>query len=350
VRIAEKLILHFYINLIEQLTSLLKLSRLLIISNRLPLKLSKEHGQLRVEHTVGGLATGIGAIYKSQESLWIGWPGYNFPKIDEEEKKEVLKLLGKEKCLPVFLSSYDIQQYYAGFCNNTIWPLFHYFSIYTKYDKNYWTSYKKVNEKFCDAVMDVVKPDDTIWIHDYQLMLLPAMIREKIPGAKIGFFLHIPFPSYEIFRLLPWRDEVLSGLLGADLVGFHTYDYVRHFLSSVRRILGYEHTLSEIQTGTRLVKVDLFPMGIDYEHFSNSASNINVQKEVTRIKKRSGTQKIILSFDRLDYTKGIPLRLEAFDTLLSRKAEYRGKITLVIGHGSLKDQRKTIPRIKKTNR
>ena len=178
--------------------------------------------------------------------------------------------------------------------------------------------------------MKVAKPDDVFWVHDYHLMLLPKMIRERLPNAKIGFFLHIPFPSYEVFRLLPWRSEVLSGILGADLVGFHTYDYVRHFLSSVRRILGYEHTLSEIQTGERLVKVDLFPMGIDYNRFFNAAASKPVQREVKRIRKRMGSQKIILSSDRLDYTKGIPLRLEAFDALLGSRKKYRGKVSMVL--------------------
>ncbi len=178
--------------------------------------------------------------------------------------------------------------------------------------------------------MEVAKPEDTFWIHDYHLMLLPEMIRKRLPDAKIGFFMHIPFPSYEIFRLLPWRAEILSGILGADLVGFHTYDYVRYFLSSVRRIVGYEHSLSQVRTGDRLVKVDLFPMGIDYNLFLETASSTRVKNEVARMRKQVGNQKIILSFDRLDYTKGIPLRLEAFDAFLGEKAAYRGKITLFL--------------------
>lgn len=306
------------------------MSRLLIVSNRLPLNLSKNNGELKVERSVGGLATGVGSIYKSQDSLWIGWPGYSVQKLQIEEKKKVVDLLDKQRCHPVFLSSYDIKQYYNGFCNNTIWPLFHYFNLYTRYDQSYWDSFKKVNEKFCDAILNIAKNDDTFWIHDYHLMLLPEMIRQRLPKAKIGFFLHIPFPSYELFRLLPWRSEILTGILGADLVGFHTYDYVRHFLSSVTRILGFEHSLSEIQTGERLVKAELFPMGIDYKHFHNAASSEYVLKEVARIRKKVGNQRIILSSDRLDYTKGIPLRLEAFDAFLNKKADYRGKITLYL--------------------
>jgi trehalose 6-phosphate synthase/phosphatase len=306
------------------------MSRLLIVSNRLPVSVSKENGQVQIQRSVGGLATGISSVYKSQDSLWIGWPGHGVQRLLREEKEQVRDLLANEMCHPVYLSSHELKQYYSGFCNNTIWPLFHYFSLYTKYDQNYWSTYRKVNEKFCNAVLEIAKPDDVFWIHDYHLMLLPKMIRERLPEAKIGYFLHIPFPSYEVFRLLPWRAEVLSGLLGADLVGFHTYDYARHFLSSVRRILGYEHTLSEVQTGMRLVKVDQFPMGIDYERFFSSASSDAVKKEVARIRRRVGTQKIILSSDRLDYTKGIPLRLEAFDAFLGKKPKYRGKVSLLL--------------------
>jgi trehalose 6-phosphate synthase/phosphatase len=156
------------------------------------------------------------------------------------------------------------------------------------------------------------------------------MLRERVPDAKIGFFLHIPFPSFELYRLLPWRSELLSGLLGADLIGFHTYDYVRHFLSSVRRILGYEHTVSEVQTGSRLVHVDLFPMGIDYDYVEATASSSPVKKDAARLRQKIGAQKVILSFDRLDYTKGIPIRLNAFDALLKKKPEYRGKVSLIV--------------------
>jgi trehalose 6-phosphate synthase/phosphatase len=306
------------------------MGRLLIISNRLPINISKHKNQFILERSVGGLATGIGSIYKSQESLWIGWPGYSAQKTKKEEKDRIITALVKENCHPVFLTSFDIKQYYSGFCNNTIWPLFHYFPLYVKYEENYWKYYKKVNEKFLDAVLDVAESGDTFWIHDYQLMLLPEMLREKLPEAKIGFFLHVPFPSYEIFRLLPWRSEILLGILGADLVGFHTYDYVRHFLSSVRRILGYDYSLSEIQTGERIIKAELFPMGIDYDRFFKAASSPQIKKEVARIFKKPEKQKIILSFDRLDYTKGIPLRLEAFDTFLNRKPEYHGKVILYL--------------------
>lgn len=306
------------------------LSRLLVVSNRLPIRLSKEKGRFKAESTVGGLATGIGSIYKDRESLWIGWSGFDEQRLQKSSKEDIYRILMAEKCYPVFLTAKDIRQFYQGFSNNTIWPLFHYFSVYTKYDQANWLTYKAVNEKFLKSIMEIANKKDTFWIQDYHLMLLPQMIRENFRDSKIGFFLHIPFPSFEIFRLLPWRTEILQGILGANLVGFHTYDYVRHFLSSVRRILGYENTLNEIQTDTRRVKTDLFPMGIDYDRFFNNASSIKVQKEVARIRKRAIGQKFILSFDRLDYTKGIPLRLEAFEYFLEKKPEFRGKVTLLL--------------------
>ncbi|MCE5339387.1 MAG: bifunctional alpha,alpha-trehalose-phosphate synthase (UDP-forming)/trehalose-phosphatase [Methanomicrobiaceae archaeon] len=306
------------------------MNRLLIVSNRLPISVSRKNGDLHLQRSVGGLATGVGSFYKSYESLWVGWPGMNVQRKQEEEKDRIIETLRKEQCHPVFLSPYDIKHYYDGFCNNTLWPLFHYFNHFADYDPKMWSVYLRVNEKFCDAVMEVARPDDVIWVHDYHLMLLPQMLRERLPDAEIGYFHHIPFPSFEVFRNLPWRREILSGLLGADLIGFHTYGYVRHFLSSVRRILGHEHSFGEVRTGTRVVRTDLFPMGIDYHRFADSAGSAPVQKEITRIRHKYGRRKIILSFDRLDYTKGIPLRLEAFDTLLTKKPEYQGKVSLVL--------------------
>lgn len=306
------------------------MNRLLIVSNRLPISVSRNDGDLSLQRSVGGLATGVGSFYKSYESVWVGWPGMNVQKKQNEEREQIIEALRKEQCHPVFLSPYDIKHYYDGFCNNTLWPIFHYFSLFADYNKKTWNVYQRVNEKFCDAVMEVARPDDIIWVHDYHLMLLPQMLREHLPDAEIGYFHHIPFPSFEVFRNLPWRKELLEGMLGADLIGFHTYGYVRHFLSSVRRILGYEHSFGEVRTGTRVVRTDLFPMGIDYRRFADAASSIPVQGEITRIRQTYGGRKIILSFDRLDYTKGIPLRLEAFDALLEKKPEYRGMVSLIL--------------------
>ena len=302
---------------------------LLIISNRLPVTIVKREGKLKFQPSAGGLATGLDSFYRSYQSLWIGWPGIASEKI-KEEKKEIEKELGVKKCYPVFISSYDIENYYHGFCNKTIWPLFHYFTQRTIYGKNSWESYKRVNEHFCNVVTKIAKPDDQIWIHDYHLMLLPQLLRKKLPDAAIGFFLHIPFPSSEVFRLLPCRKEIAEGILGADLIGFHTYDYVHHFIETVRRLLGYEYTLGQINAGNRVTKIDAFPMGIDYERFAGASDDPDVQKEIKKIRKKIGERKIVLSIDRLDYTKGIPQRLEAFDCFLEKNPQYREKVTFIL--------------------
>ena len=306
------------------------MARLLIVSNRLPLTVIKREGKLSFQSSAGGLATGLGSFYKSYNALWIGWPGIALERLKGEEEKNIKDKLINEACLPIFLSQRNIENYYYGFCNKTIWPLFHYFPLYAVFIKNLWESYKRVNQAFCNTIINFAKPDDIIWIHDYHLMLLPKLIREKIPEATISFFLHIPFPAFEIFRLLPWRKEILDGLLGADLIGFHTYDYVRHFLDSVRRIVGHEHSFGHISVNGRIVKIDVFPMGIDYERFHKAVKKGEVQKEINKLRKKLGERRIILSVDRMDYTKGIPQRLEAFDLLLEKYPEYRGKVTFIL--------------------
>ncbi len=305
------------------------MGRILLASNRLPISIVRRGHELRFQSSVGGLATGLGTFSKSHESLWIGWPGITTENLKGKIKQVQRRLTRKNYC-PVFLSQRQVEDYYHGFCNKTIWPLFHYFNQYVTYNENMWHCYEEVNREFCSAVVKAARPNDIIWIHDYQLMLLPNLIREKLPNAAIGFFLHIPFPSYEVFRLLPWRRQILDGLLGADLVGFHTYDYVRNFLDSVRRLLGYEHTLGQICVGNHITKADIFPMGIDYEYFSTAVDRPEIQEEARRITRKVGERKIILSIDRLDYTKGILQRLESFDRFLEKNGEYRERVTMIL--------------------
>ncbi len=302
--------------------------KIFIISNRLPINIIKKKEQLNFKPSAGGLATGLSSLYKKYFSLWMGWPG--IVPANETEKKQILKSLKTENMLPVFLSKQDIDEYYEGFSNKTIWPLFHYFTQYCIYNQRQWDAYIKVNKIFCDELTDTVKPNDIIWIHDYHLMLLPKLIRERIPDATIGFFLHIPFPSFEIFRLLPWRKEILQGLLGADLIGFHTYDYGRHFVSSVTQITGYESKMFQINHEARITRVDCFPMGIDYEKFASAPKKQAVIRERNKYLQRLINQKIILSIDRLDYSKGLLERLDAFHLFLHDYPEYREKISLVL--------------------
>ncbi|RPJ20371.1 MAG: bifunctional alpha,alpha-trehalose-phosphate synthase (UDP-forming)/trehalose-phosphatase, partial [Planctomycetaceae bacterium] len=278
----------------------------------------------------GGLAGGLASLPDSIERLWLGWPGIDSEHLKPEDREYIRGELAGQNCMPVFLSQQQIDQHYLGFCNETIWPLFHYFPGRTVFEPGFWKSYKQVNRIFCDELLRVARPEDSVWVHDFQLMLLPRMLREKTPELAVGYFLHIPWPSFELFRLLPWREEILDGLLGADLVGFHSYDYVRHFLSSVTRIAGLEQTLGEVKVQSRVVKVDAFPMGIDYSKYANAVRNEPVKAEVDEIQRTVGNRRIILSIDRLDYTKGIVERLEAFDQFLSTYPEFRGTVVLIV--------------------
>jgi trehalose 6-phosphate synthase/phosphatase len=306
------------------------MGRLLVIANRLPFSITKRAEKFAFRPSAGGLAVGLSSLPESYERLWIGWPGITNEKLTNHDKEQIREKLADENCLPVFLSEKQIERYYLGFSNKTIWPLFHYFPTRTIWENNFWKTYQQVNQTFFKTVADIVEPGDRIWVHDYQLMLLPQLLREKFPDLEIGFFLHIPWPSFELFRLLPWREDILNGILGSDLIGFHTYDYVRHFLSSISRIMSLEHTLGQIRKGNRIVKVDAFPMGIDYRKYSQAINNPATRKEVDKILQIVGQRKIIISIDRLDYTKGIIQRLEAFDLFLSENPEYKGKVTLIM--------------------
>ena len=315
-------------NPIENSTSK-KTNRLIIVSNRLPLSIAKDNDSLTFSPSTGGLATGIGSL-EYDNRIWIGWPGISSEEINSAEELTIETELNELNSHPVFLDKNEISAYYFGFSNRTIWPLFHYFPKNCIFEPKHWEAYKKVNQKFCNAVLSLADENDTIWIHDYQLLLLPQMIREKLPNAKIGFFLHIPFPSFELIRLLPWRKEILLGMMGADLIGFHEYDYVRHFFESVHRIAGYEHNLLTITVDNRIIEIDAFPMGIDYEKYSSAVDDENVRIEIKKLREQIGNKKLILSVDRLDYTKGIIIRMRAFSLFLEKYPQYIGEVSLVI--------------------
>ena len=306
------------------------MARILIVSNRLPVTVSKNKDKIKFLPSAGGLATGMSSFHQNYDCLWIGWPGIVKDRINEKGIKEIITKLERLNNYPVFLSQSQIQAYYNGFCNKTIWPLFHSFTQYAVYQNSLWDEYNRVNRIFCEVILNIVRPDDIIWVHDYQLMLLPKMLREKRPDLTIGFFLHIPFPPQEIYRLLPWREKILKGILGADLIGFHTYDYVRNFLDSVLRLFGDESNMGYLNYQNRILKVDTFPMGIDYERFSSSIHNPDTKKEIKKIGELIGEKKIILSIDRMDYTKGIVKRLEAYEYFLQKNSEYLEKVILIM--------------------
>ncbi len=306
------------------------MKRLLIVSNRLPVTVERRKGEFVFKGSVGGVATGLGSYHETHESLWVGWADVTAGRLEAKEREQIrTRLRDEHQCVPVFLTADDVRDYYHGFSNKTLWPLLHQFTQFAEFDSSTWAAYERANRKFRDAVLEIARPDDTIWVQDYQLMLLPQMLREKLPEACIGYFLHIPFPVFEVFRMLPWRSELLEGLLGADLIGFHTYDYVRYFLDAARRVLDTEDHFGRGSFDDRLVLADAFPMGIDFDRYADGAHSQQALREAERVRQRTGDRKVILSIDRLDYTKGIPHRLSAFAAFLERYPDWRDKVKLV---------------------
>lgn len=309
-------------------------SRLILVSNRLPLQLVKKNGKVTIKQSDGGLVTALKSYFEQdpahdafEQKIWIG--AADFPEkrwLNVEEQTTDFKIE------PLFIDPKIYNKYYNGFCNATIWPLFHYFPSYVVYDQDFFEKYEQANKLFAEHLLKFIKPGDTIWIHDYQLFLVPGLIREKMPEATIGFFLHIPFPSYEIFRLLhrPWKEKIIRGLLGADLIGFHTHEYVQHFLKTVRMVMGYDHQYRVIAFDNRLVKVDLFPLGVDFARFNQSSQRAEVIEAKNSIEKNFPDKKIIFSVDRLDYTKGVTHRLVGFERFLELHPEWREKVVFIL--------------------
>jgi len=313
------------------------MGRLIIISNRLPFSIDQDNGQTVIRQSSGGLVSAIKSYFEKEgisehafsEKLWMGVA--DFPQKEWNMVERELKHLDFA-VLPLFVDKKLYREYYNGFSNSVLWPLFHYFPSVVEYEASFFDAYTKVNRLFAERLLPEIKNDDTIWIHDYQLMLLPEMIREHRPDISIGFFLHIPFPSYEIFRLLPrdWKSALLQGVMGADLVGFHTYDYAQHFMKSVKMVLGVDSYFHSLQYQGRLIKADSFPIGIDYKKFEAEANEPETQSYVAEIKKNFENKKIIFSVDRLDYTKGLMDRLCAFDYFLEKYPEWQDKLVFIL--------------------
>lgn len=317
---------------------LLKMSRLILASNILPVLITWQEETYLIEKTDEQTISGLQDFYRSYTPLWVGLTGFENHDFTSREKQALQKNLEPFDCIPVFPRAKDHNLFLHGFSRNTIWPLFHYFTEHVTYSEVSWRAYVKMNRLYLEKILEVVEDGDILWIHDYHLMLLPQMIREQKPGISIGLFIHIPFPSFEIFRLLPWRQEIIEGMLGADLIGFQTYDYVRHFMSSVRRLLGVDSMFNRISLGERTLKVDVFPKGINYDRFRNKSLSVHsqpgkpsvVQEEMRMFKESAQLDKLIISIDKLDYTKGIPQRIRAFERFIQTYPEYQGKVSLIV--------------------
>ncbi len=328
---------------------------MVVVANRLPVSVTRGANGLEFHASSGGLATAMSSL-AVKDKVWVGWPGIDADTLTSEDRTEIITELQKYGCYPVFLTAKEVDLYYEGYANDTLWPLFHYFQGIAKYSMDYWEMYQAVNEKVAEAVAQVATADARVWVHDYHFLLLPRLIRDQIPSVTVGFFLHIPFPSFEVYRLLPQRKELLEGLLGADVIGFHVYDYAQYFLDSCRRLLGVLSSGGMIEHDKRTIRVSAYPIGIDYEKFRLQLDEESTNVALARLKESYGMQKLILSIDRLDYSKGIPDRLEAFRLLLEEHPAYRGKVKLlmiavpsrtgVVAYQNLRDEiEKTVSRI-----
>lgn len=300
-------------------------NRLVVVANRLPFKFTKQNDTYIAEQNSGGLVSAILALSEKLKAssksfndiIWVGTG--DVPSEFINPKGFYLEVVHVSKEL------YNC--YYEGFSNDTIWPLFHYFPSLVSFNQSHFQSYCEVNRIFCEKVGEILQPGDFLWIHDYQLMLLPGMVKEKFPDANIGFFLHIPFPSIEIFKLLPrkWREALLKGTVGADLIGFHTNDYTQHFIKSVKRVLGYDCSQNLIHTEERVARADAFPIGIDYDKFHNQDTP-EINEEKTKLEEQLRGNKLVFSVDRLDYTKGILNRLKGFEYFLDNYPQWLEKV------------------------
>ncbi|HEY3600615.1 MAG TPA: bifunctional alpha,alpha-trehalose-phosphate synthase (UDP-forming)/trehalose-phosphatase [Chthoniobacterales bacterium] len=285
---------------------------LLILSNRLPVTVSET-----ITKSPGGLVAALEGLSSEQFDLkWIGWPGSVIP---DERKEEVERLLVEEHgCIPVFLSEEEAAGYYLGFCNSSLWPILHYMPSYMRYDPAWWEQYRQINQRFAEKALELAEPGDLVWVHDYQLMLVPQMVHDEMPELKIGFFLHTPFPSYETFRCQPKRNELVTGLLGADLIGFHTFGYMRHFRSTVLRLLGIESEITLIRNEKgHVTRLGVFPIGINAKKFEETLNSREFKQRLAEMRATDGDKRVVLSVERLDYTKGILHRIEAIERFLA---------------------------------
>jgi len=300
-------------------------SRLIVVSNRLPVSLVKEGNEWKVKRSAGGLATAMDPILKQGGGIWIGWSGTH-----DKESPEVLKLLREDhSCIAVNLAADLGEKFYEGYANQALWPLFHNFTSKLHFDADSWEAYIAANHLFCDAVAAEFRPGDRIWVHDYHLMLLPNLLRERLPNAAIGYFLHIPFPASDIFSILPRGEELLGGLLGADLIAFHTHLHLQHFRMSLRRLLGTESAVDRLNLSGREVRLQALPIGIAPADFLGIKDQPETSDLLARLRERYKGRKLIVAVDRLDYTKGIPERLRTFRRLLTNNQELIGKVVLM---------------------
>src|SRR5215471_5507926 len=305
-------------------------ARLIVVSNRLPLTLKKTEEGWDTVRSSGGLASAMNPLLARSGGDWIGWSG-DSEEGDRQERDAILSEWAKtDHCFAVHLPKDVAVGFYEGYANQTLWPVFHNFPSRLKFDARHWESYVEANRIFCEAVVNHYRPNDLIWVHDYHLMLLPQMLRERLRDAAVGFFLHIPFPSSEIFPVLPRREELLQGLLGSDLLGFQTHAHLQQFRAALLRVLGMESKIGEVALGSRPVRLEALPIGIAPEEYTGLlSSDATTARHYADWAQRYRGRKVLLAVDRLDYTKGVPERIRAYAHLLRSAPELREKVVLI---------------------
>lgn len=306
------------------------MSQVIIVSNRLPVSVKKENGKLVFYPSIGGLATGLSSYAANRKNRWIGWPGIASDELTNEDKQAVVDELAKHNCAPVFLSQRQIDDFYNGYSNTVLWPLFHNLkrqaAMAADKRQRWWQAYRAVNEQYAGAALNLIETGVRVWVHDYQLLLVPELLRAERADIISGFFLHIPFPSAKTFARLPEHKKLLRGMLGADVVGFHTPSYVSNFMENCLSAGSAIADGKELLVGERMVRVADFPMGIDYEKYAAATKSKAVKMAVRRYRKRYKRLKVIVAVDRLDPTKGLVERLNAYASLLERNPRLRGKV------------------------
>lgn len=318
---------------------------LVLVSSRLPVAIRVlRSGEQTLARTAGGLVAGLEPLHK-RGAVWVGYPG-------EDPNPKVTRALARRRLIPVAVPPSEYRGYYLGYSNSAIWPLFHYMIDRCGFRPDAFRAYRTVNERFAEVVLDHVRKDGTLWIHDYQLMLLPRMLRERRPDIRIGFFLHIPFPSAEVFRVLPQREEILRGLLGADLIGVHTHDYAQNLANSMRRFLGLEVREGSMRLGGRRIRIQAQALGVDVKRLREVAYSGRADRQLKALRRSFRGRKVILGVDRLDYTKGLPLKLGAFRCFLESSEAWRGRAVMVQlaiptrgGIDSYRQQREEVERL-----
>lgn len=322
------------------------MAQVIIVSNRLPISVKKVDGKLEFFPSLGGLATGLSSYVKDRSNIWVGWPGITNEEITEHDRQAITHELAKHHCHPVFLTKKQVDGYYNGYSNGLLWPVLH--SMPTKdidEQQAWFRVYKSVNARFNEVVLSFAHHGSTIWVHDYQLMLLPAMLRAEHVSGHIGFFLHIPFPKPSRLHKIEAIEQVLGGMLGADLVGFHTTSYSQNYLDACQKYgLGTAGDKQLIMPA-RTVQVTKFPIGVDYKKYAEASRLKAVKTAVKKFKKRYGNRKLIVAVDRLEPSKGLPERLKAYRDFLDANPIFRKKVVMVMVAAPSRMEMKTYQRL-----